>query len=185
MRCIWLLYYDCFCDPNSDDADGRYFAGSYPNVPSIGTTEWWVHCLGSHFASPKSEICFITFYEITSCWFNFTDIQTFFFLHSGYYWTDSFVLWLEEALLFNPKNRFTWGSKSSPRTTLDAFMSRWMIRCLQNMCRYCKPLATPTAIFCLKDHSRTFPVFPEKCDLPFSHCYWQKSSALFWNKTTD
>lgn len=25
-------------------------------MPSIGTTEWWVHSEGSHFASPKSEI---------------------------------------------------------------------------------------------------------------------------------
>lgn len=28
----------------------------YPKVPSIGSTEWWLHCLGSHFANPKSEI---------------------------------------------------------------------------------------------------------------------------------
>lgn len=28
-----------------------------PNVPSIGKTMWWDQLSGSHFASPKSEIC--------------------------------------------------------------------------------------------------------------------------------
>jgi hypothetical protein len=161
------------CDPISNDSDGRHIAGPYPNVPSMGMTEWWVHCFGSHFASPKSEICFIkntfiSFYEITSHWFNHTqylwstmEFKSFFCIADSTRLTVPF-LWFEKGSLFTRKHGFTWGSKSSPRSTLAAFMSRWMIRCLQNMCRYCKPLATPTAIFCLKDHSRTFPLFPEK-----------------------
>lgn len=34
----------------------KYSGARYPNVPSIGITAWWVHLLGSHFASPKSVI---------------------------------------------------------------------------------------------------------------------------------
>lgn len=34
----------------------KYSGAKYPNVPSIGITAWWVHLLGSHFASPKSVI---------------------------------------------------------------------------------------------------------------------------------
>uniref|UniRef100_A0A0A9ELU2 Uncharacterized protein n=1 Tax=Arundo donax TaxID=35708 RepID=A0A0A9ELU2_ARUDO len=49
-------------------------------------------------------------------------------------------------------------------------MSRWMIRCLQNICRYCNPLATPTAILYLTGHSRIFPLFPCSADarVPFA-----------------
>lgn len=35
----------------------KYSGAKYPNVPSIGIAAWWVHLLGSHFASPKSDIC--------------------------------------------------------------------------------------------------------------------------------
>lgn len=38
-------------------AKTRSFWLTHPNVPSNFDTLWWVHCLGSHFASPKSQIC--------------------------------------------------------------------------------------------------------------------------------
>lgn len=34
----------------------KYSGAKYPNVPSIGSTAWWLHLFGSHFASPKSVI---------------------------------------------------------------------------------------------------------------------------------
>lgn len=43
----------------------------YPNVPSIGAIEWWVHWDGSHFASPKSDICGISNIKTTSNWMHF------------------------------------------------------------------------------------------------------------------
>ena len=115
---------------------------SYPNVPSMGMTEWWVHCFGSHFAKPKSEICY---------------------RHHNHLLSQS--MHRSNTTIYLVRKQFTWGSKSLPRSTLDALISRWMIRCLQNICRYCKPLATPTATLYLRGHSRVFPLFPVKLDL--------------------
>jgi hypothetical protein len=139
------------CDPNSNDSDGRHIAGPYPNVPSMGTTEWWVHCFGSHFASPKSEICFIknmfiSLYEITSHWFNHTqylwstvEFKSFFCIADSTRLTVPF-LWFE-------KDHCSLGNMGLPEVQNHHQEVHWLPLCRggwSDACRTCADTASPS-----------------------------------------